>query len=76
MYNDNLDDIVDKYNNRYCSIIKIKLVDVKSSMCINSSKETKNKDPKFKIGDTVRISNYKNIFCKWLCSRLVRGSFL
>ena len=71
MYNDNSDNIVDKYNNRYGSIIKIKLVDVKSSMCIDSSKETKNKDPKCKIGDTVRISKYKNIFCKRLSSKLV-----
>ena len=62
MYNDNSDNIVDKYNNRYGSIIKIKLVDVKSSMCIDSSKETKNKDPKCKIGDTVRIS--KTFFAK------------
>ena len=76
MYNDNSDNIVDKYNNRYGSIIKIKLVDVKSSMCIDSSKETKNKDPKFKMGDTVRISKYKNIFCKRLSSKLVWGSFL
>ena len=28
------------------------------------SKEINNKDPKFKIGDIVRISSYKNIFTK------------
>ena len=28
------------------------------------SKESNNKDPKFKIGDHVRISKYKNIFDK------------
>ena len=39
-------------------------VDVKSIAYIDSSKENNNKDPKFKIGDIVRISKYKNIFAK------------
>ena len=39
-------------------------VDVKSNTYINSGKEINNKDPKFKIGDSVRISKYKNIFVK------------
>ena len=39
----------------------MKPLDVKSRTCIDSSKEI-NKDPKFKIGDVVRISKYKNIF--------------
>ena len=30
----------------------------------DSSKEINNKDPKFKIGNIVRISKYKNIFAK------------
>ena len=30
----------------------------------NSSKEINDKDPKFEIGDIVRISEYKNIFTK------------
>ena len=37
---------------------------VKSNTYINCSKEIYNKDPKFKIGDIVRISKYKNIFAK------------
>ena len=40
------------------------LVDVKSSTYIDSSKEIDNKVPKFKVGDIVRISKYKNIFAK------------
>ena len=36
---DKLDDIVDKYNNRYHSTIKTKPVDVKSNTYIDSSKE-------------------------------------
>ena len=42
----------------------MKPVDVKSNTYIDSSKEINNKDPKFKIGDIVRISKYKNIFAK------------
>ena len=37
---------------------------VKSSTCIDCSKEIHNKDPKSKIGDTAIISRYKNIFAK------------
>ena len=64
VYIDKLDDIVNKYNNTYHSTIKMKPVDVKSSTYIDSSKEINDKDPKFKIGDIVRISKYKNIFAK------------
>ena len=42
----------------------MKPVDVKTSTYIDSSKEINNKDPKFKVGDIVRISKYKNIFAK------------
>ena len=64
VYIDKLDDIVNKYNNTYHSTIKMKPVDVKSNTYIDSSKEINDKDPKFKIGDIVRISKYKNIFAK------------
>ena len=56
MYIDKLDDIVNKCNNTYHKTIKMKSVDVKSNTYINSSKEINDKDPKFKIGDIVRIS--------------------
>ena len=36
-------------------------IDVKDNTYINTSKEINNKDPKFKVGDHVRISKYKNI---------------
>ena len=61
---DKLDDIVNKYNNAYHSTIKMKPLDVKSSTYIESRKETNDKDPKFKVSDIVRISQYKNIFVK------------
>ena len=69
-YIDKLDDIVNEYNNTYHRIIKMKPVDVKDNTYIDSIesrsiKEVHNKDhPKFKVGDHVRISKYKNIFAK------------
>ena len=42
----------------------MKSVDVKSNTYINPSKEINNIDPKFEIGDIVRISTYQNIFVK------------
>ena len=64
VYIDKLDDIVDEYNNTYNTTIKMKPADVKDSTYINADKEINNKDPKFKVGDYVRISKYKNIFAK------------
>ena len=40
--------------------IKMKPIAVKSA----HNKENNEKDPKFKIGDIVRISKYKNFFAK------------
>ena len=59
-----LDDIVNEYNNKYHTTIKVKPIDVKDNTYINTVKETNDKDPKFKVGDRVRISKYKNIFAK------------
>ena len=56
--------MVNKYNNTYHSTIKMKLVDVKSNTCIDSSKDINYKDPKFKVGDFVRISKFRDIFAK------------
>ena len=64
VYIGQLDDIVDKYNNTYHTTIKMKPIDVKDNTYINTSKEINNKDLKFKVGDRVRISKYKNIFAK------------
>ena len=61
---DKLDDITNKYNSTYYITIKMNLADVKSSTCISSSKENKEKDPKFESGNIVRLSKYKNIFAK------------
>ena len=63
VYVDKLDDIVNKYNTSH-STIKMKPVDIKPSTYIDSTKKINNKDHKFKIGDNVKISKYKNIFAK------------
>ena len=55
VYINKLGDLVNKYNNTYHSPIKMKPVDVKSNTYINSSKEMNDENPKFKIGDIVRI---------------------
>ena len=64
MYSNKLDDIVNKYKDKYHRTIKMKPVDVKWITYIESSKEIDYQDPKFKIGDMIRISKYKNIFSK------------
>ena len=42
----------------------MKPVDVKDNIYIGFKKEVNDKNPKFKVGDDVRISKYKNIFTK------------
>ena len=64
VYFDVLDDIVNKYNNTVHRTIKMKPIDVKDNTYVDSKKEVNDKDPKFKVGDHVRISKYKNIFAK------------
>ena len=64
VYINKLGDIVKEYNNKYHTSNKMKPIDVKDNRYINFKKEINNKDPKFKVGDHVRISKYKNIFAK------------
>ena len=64
VYIDKLDDIVKEYNNKYHTSIKMKPVDVMDNAYIDFKKEIDNKDPKFKVGDHVSISKYKNVFAK------------
>ena len=64
IYIDKLDDTVGEYNNTYHRTIKMKPVDVKDNTYIDFKKEVNDKDPKFKVGDHVRVSKYKNIFAK------------
>ena len=64
VYIDKLDDIVNEYKNTYHRTIKMKPTDVNDNIYIDFGKEVNDKDPKFKVGDHVRISKYKNIFYK------------
>ena len=73
VYYDVLDDVVNKYNNTKHRTIKMKPIDVgdttKSSSLERNNKrvyvdEHNEKDSRFKVGDRVRISKFKNIFAK------------
>ena len=62
-----LDDVVNKYNNTVHRTIKMKPIEVTDDSyaeCNEDSMHSNKKDPKFKVGDHVRISKYKNIFAK------------
>ena len=55
VYIDKLDDIVNEHSNTYRRTIRMKPIDVKNNIYIDSDKEVRNKDPKFKVGDHVKI---------------------
>ena len=60
IYFDVLDDIVEKYNNTVHRTTK-----VTDNYYAEYNEDLSNKKyPKFKAGDNVRISKYKNIFAK------------
>ena len=63
IYYDVLDDVVNKYNNTKHSTIKMKPIDVGNNkrICIDEHNE---KRSRFKVGDRVRTSKFKNIFAK------------
>ena len=64
VYIDKLVDIVNKHNNTCHNTIKMKPVDVKSNTYIDSRKEINDKNWKYKMSDTVRISKYKILLQK------------
>ena len=64
VYIDKLDDIVNEYNKTYHTTIKMKPNDVRDDTYINTNKELNDKNPKFKVGDHVRISKYKTFLLK------------
>ena len=64
MYNNKLEDRLNKCNNTYHSTNNMKPVNVKSNTYIYSSKEISNENPEFKVGDIVRTSKYKIISVK------------
>ena len=62
VYFDVLDDIVNKYNNTVHRTIKMKPIDVTSDSYAEYNEDSNVTKPKFKVGDHVKISKYKNIF--------------
>ena len=59
-----LDDIVDKYNNTIHRTIKTKPIDVTGDSHSEYNEDFNKKDRKFKVGDNLRISKYKNLFAE------------
>ena len=64
VYYDVLDDVVNKYNNTKHSAIKMKPIDVGNNDKRAYIDEHNEKRSRFKAGDRVRISKFKNIFAK------------
>ena len=64
VYIDKLDDTVNEYNSKYHRTIRMKPIDLNDTTYVDFGKEVNDKDPKFKVGDHVRISKYKNSFAK------------
>ena len=62
VYYDVLDDVVNKYNNTKHSTIKMKPIDVGDNNKRVYIDEHNEKDSRFKVGDRVRISKFKNKF--------------
>ena len=64
VYFDVLDDVANKYNNTVHRTIKMKHIDVTSDSYFEYNEDSNKKGPKFKVGNHVRISKYRNIFAK------------
>ena len=59
-----VDDIANKYKNTIHRTIKMKPIDITGDSYAEYNEHFNKKDLKFKVGDYVRISRYKNIFAK------------
>ena len=64
VYFDVLDDIANQYSKTVHRTIKMKPIDVISDSYAEYNEDSNEKDPKFKVGDPIKISKYKNIFAK------------
>ena len=76
VYFDVLDGIVNKYNNPIHRTIKMKPIEVTYNSYAEYNEDSNKKDPKFKVGDHVRISKYKNIFAKGYTSNWSEEAFV
>ena len=76
VYFDVADDIVDEYNKTYHKTIKMKPIDVGDDSFAEYNEESNKVDPKFKVGDHVRISNLKMHLLKAILQIGLRESLL
>ena len=70
VYFDVLGDIVNKYNSTIHRAIKMEPIDVTSDSYAEYNEDSNVTKLKFKAGDRVRISKYKNIFAKGYTQRI------
>ena len=76
VYYDVLDDVVSKYNNTKHSTINMKTIDVGNNNKRVYIDEHNEKRSRFKVGDRVRISKFKNIFAKGYTRNWSREIFI
>ena len=76
VYYDVLEDVVNKYNNTKHNTLKMKPKNVKDGNKRIYIDENNKKDSRFKIGERVRISKFKNIFAKGYTPNWSREIFI
>ena len=76
VYYDVLEDVVNKYNNTKHNTLKMKPKNVKDGNKTIYIDENNKKDSRFKIGERVRISKFKNIFAKGYTPNWSREIFI
>ena len=76
VYFDVLDDIFNKYNNTVQRTIKMKPIDITDDSYAEYNEDFNKKDPRFNVGDHVKISKYKNIFAKGYAPNWLQEAFV
>ena len=76
VYFDVLDDIFNKYNNTVHRTIKMKPIDITDDSYAEYNEDFNKKDPRFNVGDHVKISKYKNIFAKGYAPNWLQEAFV
>ena len=64
VYIDKLDDTVNEYKSTYHRTIKMKPIDDKNNTYLNINKEVNDENPRFKVGNHVRISKFLTFLLK------------
>ena len=71
-----LEDSVNKYDNTVHRTIKMKPIDITDDFYAEYNEDSNKRNPKFKVGDHVRICKYKNIFARGYVSNWSEEIFL